>query len=158
MVSNSGQRRLVIALLLVVALGGLAWFVGRPLLYVMLDEYEPAVPPPAALTVELPPRSEVLASHVYCASGNLGRAVRLAVVQAPADTSSAVGDVLAAYQNSGWKRLGEQTVGSNEGCVSVTAADSYLSNPVEDETRKNWVREVVPKPTERQVVLTISRC
>lgn len=42
--------------------------------------------------------------------------------------------------------------------MSLTPVSGYLSDPSEDESRKEWIRQAAPTVSERALVLTLSRC
>jgi len=88
----------------------------------------------------------------------MGYGLYVAVIEPPRDSNAPVDDVLAAYKSRGWISSEPAAIGSNDGCMSLTPVSGYLSDPSEDESRKEWIRQAAPTVSERALVLTLSRC
>lgn len=152
------SRRRVLGGVIFLVIVGIAWFIGRPLLYVLFDSNKPPATPSAEVIELLPPNNHVLAEREYPPGDTMGYGLYVAVIEPPRDSNAPVDDVLAAYKSRGWNQLGPAAIGSDEGCMSLTPVSGYLSDPSEDESRKEWVREAAPIVSERALVLTLSRC
>jgi len=158
MVTTRRRRALRVVAIAAILIAAATWFVGRPVLYVILDSNEPQVAPSANLIELLPLGARVVAQREYMPSDTRGYGLHVTVIEPEGGGEFQVGDVLTTYTNRGWYQLGPAAVGHDEGCISATPVSDYLVDQSEDESRKSWVREVARADYERALVITLSRC